>query len=180
MYPSERILSGAREDRPLVVDIGGSKGHDLEKFRVLHDDIPEGSLVLQDLPDILKDVSLNKTISIQSYNFFTPQPVKGARVYFMHNVLHDWTDEKATDILRIIAEALEKVYSKLLIYESLVSSQRPAAQVTASDLTMIACLSARERSEHDWRQLISKAGLKVVKIWRPVHSVDSIIEVERE
>lgn len=179
VFPTDTIISNAKEDRPLIVDIGGSKGHDLEKFRLRHPDLPENSLVLQDLPEILKDVFPNKAISVQPYDFFTPQPVEGARIYFMHNVLHDWTDEKAIEILCIVANAMEKGYSRLLIHESFISSQRPAAQVTTSDLTMMACLSSKERSEDDWRQLISDSGLSLVQIWKSVRSIDSIIEVER-
>lgn len=178
VYPTEKIVEGAKVNRALVVDVGGSKGHDLEKFRLLHPEIPEGSLILQDLPDVVKDVKLEKAISVQAYDFFTPEPVKSARTYFMHNVLHDWTDELATKILENIASAMERGYSKLLIHESLISSVKPLARVTVSDLTMMACLSAKERTEGEWRQLIKNAGLQVIKIWRPPQSVESVIEAE--
>lgn len=180
VYPTDNILIAgkAKPDRALVVDIGGSKGHDLEKFYVRHPDIPNGSLILQDLPEVVKDLKLSKAISPQGYDFFTEQPVKGAAAYFMHNVLHDWTDEKATSILKTVAGAMEKGYSRLLIHESLISAVKPLARVTTSDITMMACLSAQERDEGEWRKLIENAGLKVVKIWRPAQSVESIIEIE--
>lgn len=180
IYPTDKLVASAKEDRALVVDIGGNKGHDLEKFRLRHPEIPPGSLVLQDLPDILKWVEASKTITVQPYDFFTPQPIKGARAYFMHNVLHDWTDELATQILRTVAAAMERGYSTLLIHESLVSNERPLARVTASDLTVMACLAAKERTEDDWRSLIAGAGMRLVKIWRPVQAVESVIEVEVE
>lgn len=178
VYPTDTVVAAAKPDRPLVVDIGGGKGHDLEKFRLKHEGIAAGSLVLQDLPDILKGVEVDKAINVHPYDFFTPQPVKGARVYFMHNVLHDWPDETATTIIKNIADAMEKGYSKLLIHESLVSSKAPLARVTTSDLTMMACLASKERSEGEWKDLISGAGLRVVKIWRPEQSVESVIEAE--
>jgi hypothetical protein len=175
---TDPIVEVAKPGRALVVDIGGSKGHDLEKFRLRHPDIPEGSLVLQDLPDIVADVKTDPVISVHPYDFFTPQPVKGARIYFMHNVLHDWPDEVATKIIKNVAEGMEKGYSKLLIHESLISTLAPLARVTTSDITMMACLSAKERTEAEWRDLIKNAGLQVVKIWRPPQSVESVIEVE--
>ncbi|KAH8647908.1 O-methyltransferase [Xylariales sp. PMI_506] len=180
VYPTGDIVADAKAGCPLVVDIGGGKGHDLDKFRLRHPDVTPGSLILQDLPDILQGVTPHAAITVQLYDFFTPQPIKGARAYFMHNVLHDWTDEKAAEILRIVAAAMEKGYSSLLIHESLVSSVKPLARVTTSDLTMMACMSAKERTEADWRALISGAGLKVVKIWRAVQSVESIIEARVE
>lgn len=198
IYPTDTVVSGAVTNgtngtngeaapssaRPLVVDIGGGKGHDLKKFLARHPSIPAGSLVLQDLPDILKGVeselSSSPAITVQPHDFFTPQPAssRGAKIYFMHNVLHDWPDETALQILTTLAPAMEKGYSRLLIHESLVSSVRPLSRVTVSDVTMMACLAAAERSEEQWRALVESAGLRVVRIWRPVQSVESIIEVE--
>ena len=75
-----------------------------------------------------------------------PQPVKGARVYFMHSVLHDWPDGSGEKILKNVASAMEKGYSRLLIHESLISSIKPLARVTTSELTMMVCLAAKERT----------------------------------
>ncbi|KFY81900.1 hypothetical protein V500_10979 [Pseudogymnoascus sp. VKM F-4518 (FW-2643)] len=178
VYPTSTVVSATKPDRALVVDIGGSKGHDLEKFRLCHPDIPDGSLILQDLPDVVKDVQVDRAISAQGYDFFTPQPVKGARIYFMHNVLHDWPDDSATMILKNVASAMEKGYSKLLIHESLISRVNPLARVTVSDITMMACLAAKERTEIEWGEVIRNSGLRIVKIWRPPQSVESVIEAE--
>jgi hypothetical protein len=180
VYPTDTVLDAAKEKEgsKLVVDVGGSKGHDLEKFLARHPGIPAGSLVLQDLPDVVKDVKLDAAISVEAYDFFQEQPVKGARVYFMHNVLHDWTDDLAIKILQNTAAGMEKGYSRLLIHESLVSSVKPLARVTTSDITMMACLAAKERTEEEWRELVEKAGLKVLKIWRPPQSVESVLEAE--
>lgn len=180
VYPTDNILIAGKNkpDRALVVDIGGSKGHDLKTFYLYHPDIPDGSLILQDLPEVVKDLKLSKAISPQEYDFFTEQPVKGAAAYFIHNVLHDWNDEKATSILKTVANSMEKCYSRLLIHGSIISAVKPLARVTTSDITMMACLSVQERDEGEWRRLIENAGLKVVKIWRPARSVESIIETE--
>ncbi|KAK4194886.1 S-adenosyl-L-methionine-dependent methyltransferase [Triangularia verruculosa] len=185
IYPTDTVIeSAAKTDgaqpRPLVVDIGGGKGHDLKKFLVRHPDTSPGSLVLQDLPDILRGVEVCPAIKVQPHDFFTPQPAEseGARVYLMHNVLHDWPDETARKILQTLAPAMKKGYSRLLIHESLVSSVKPLSRVTVSDITMMACLAAAERSEEQWRELVTSAGLTIVRIWRPVQSVESIIEVE--
>ena len=165
VYPTDTIVAAAKPDHALVVDIGGSKGHDLEKSRLRHPDIPDGSLTLQDLSEVVADVKVDKAISAQGHDFFTPQPVKGARIYFMHNVLHNWPNDSAEEILKNVGSSMEKGYSKLLIHESLISSIKPLARVTMSDLTMMACLAAKERTEGDWNQLIKNSGLRVVKIW---------------
>ncbi|KAK6851072.1 hypothetical protein PG987_000706 [Apiospora arundinis] len=53
-----------------------------------------GQLVLQELPEVIaaataKGVGADGRIKLQTHDFFTPQPVKGARVYFMRTILHD-------------------------------------------------------------------------------------------
>lgn len=190
LYPTESILADAAEkeggdSRPLVVDIGGSKGHDLKKFLARHPEVPAGSLVLEDLPDILNGVeeslgSEQKAVTVQPHDFFKPQPAAtcGAKVYFMHNVLHDWPDETARRIVETLAPAMEKGYSRLLIHESLVTNVRPLSRITVSDITMMACVAAAERTEEDWKNLIESAGLRLVKIWRPEHSAEGVLEVE--
>ncbi|KAF5022524.1 hypothetical protein F66182_5426 [Fusarium sp. NRRL 66182] len=162
--PTETLVADSKPGRPLVVDVGDSKGHDLTKFHLCHPDIHEGSLVLQDLPDILKERTMDATIvpgqvpSFHPHDLFTPQPVRGAHAYFMHNVLHDWEDEQTTQIFKHLDEAMEPGYSKLLIHESLVSTIKPLARVTTSGLTMMACLGAKERTEAEWRQLVESVG----------------------
>lgn len=176
VFPTDALIEGAKPDRALIVDMGGGKGHDLEKFSTRHPDLPKGSLVLQDLPDILKGVSPIEAISVQPHDFFQPQPVQGARAYFLHNVLHDWTDPEAIRILKNIAAAMEPGYSRILVHESLISTLNPSPRVTVSDITVMACLSAKERTEKEWARLFDEAGLRVVKIWRAVQAVESIIE----
>ncbi|ROV96260.1 hypothetical protein VMCG_07679 [Cytospora schulzeri] len=182
VYPTENVISAGRQrpDRKLVVDIGGNKGHDIVKFLVKHQtNCPRGSLVLQDLPATLQNVNLKEeAIELQPHDFFTTQPVKGARVYFMHIVIHDWPDDKAVQILKNIAAAMEKGYSRLLLQESLTADQKSLARVTVLDIVMMACFSSAERSETEWSVLLASAGLRIVKIWRPLEGVEDIIEAQ--
>lgn len=68
-----------RDQDALLVDMGGSVGHDLSEFRRKWSDAP-GRLVLQDLPEVLaqaKTMSLHPSIELMEHDFFTEQPVKG-------------------------------------------------------------------------------------------------------
>ena len=96
----------------------------------------------------------------------------------MHNVLHDWPDDSARKILNNVAGAMEKGYSKLLIHESLISRVKPLARLTVWDITLMACLAAQERTESEWGEMIKSSGLRIIKIWRPPQSVESVIEAE--
>lgn len=73
---------------------------------------------------------------------------------------------------------MEMGYSKLIIYEAVVSTQNPDPKTAAADLLMMALLSAKERTESDWNKLLARAGLRVVKIWSSPQCSESIIEAE--
>ena len=97
----------------------------------------------------------------------------------MHTVLHDWTDEKAALILRNIAKAMTTGYSRVLIHEIVIQAQ-PSCLGTTSDIQMMMVHSSFERTEQMWMDLISAAGLKLIKIWTSSASAESIIEAIKE
>ncbi len=41
----------------------------------------------------------------EAHDFFTPQPQKNASVYFLKHVIHDWSDEYSTKILKQLRDA---------------------------------------------------------------------------
>ncbi|CAG9949240.1 unnamed protein product [Clonostachys rosea f. rosea IK726] len=177
----ERLIDGLdmSEDPVLLVDIGGSVGHDLEEFTKYHGDAP-GKLILQDLPAVITEIKdLNPRITPMEYDFHTEQPVKGARAYYLHSCLHDWPDSVCESILSRVKAAMKPGYSKLLINENVIPSTGAWWESSALDMTMLMLFSAKERTEADWYDLIERAaGLKIVKIWSGGRGVESLIEVE--
>lgn len=80
-YPvQDNLLKGfdsTDSEAALLVDIGGSIGHDLDEFRTKFPEVP-GRLVLQDLPIVIGQITeLNPKIERVSYDFHEEQPVKG-------------------------------------------------------------------------------------------------------
>jgi hypothetical protein len=65
--------------KPIIVDIGGNQGVDLQYFVKLYPQI-DARLVLQDLPETLQGIPpgfLDPKIEQMAYNFFEEQPIKG-------------------------------------------------------------------------------------------------------
>jgi hypothetical protein len=186
-YPvQDRLVRGMdttpAEDSVLLVDIGGGLGHDLSEFRRKHPTAP-GRLVLQDLAIVTEQIkpgTLHDTVEVMAYDFHTEQPLVGARAYYMHSVLHDWPDEVCASILARVAAAMRPGYSRLLINENVIPGTGADWQATALDLMVLSLLSARERTEADWRRLLGGAGLRVVGIWSTdkQNGVESLIECE--
>ncbi|TVY37151.1 O-methyltransferase [Lachnellula occidentalis] len=118
------------------------------------------------------------------HDFFDLQPVAGAEIYILRHICHDWSAENCIKIIRQIVPAM-KPGSKILLVEVIVSPPDIAMSSIAEryirirDLNMVQLLNAQERSESEWREIISAAGsnLELTRILTPPNSTDSIIEI---
>lgn len=79
-YDVPGLADLATEDEyVLIVDMGGSLGHDLSELRRKWPHVP-GRFVLQDLPAVIQQaqtMNLHQSIETMEHDFFTEQPVKG-------------------------------------------------------------------------------------------------------
>ncbi|KAL1847551.1 hypothetical protein Daus18300_013920 [Diaporthe australafricana] len=163
----------------LMVDVGGSSGHDLVGFNRAHPNQP-GRLILQDLPGQIEplDKEALDPIETMCHDFFTPQPVKGAKAYYLKMVLHDWPDAQCREILNHLKPALVPGFSKILINEIVVLDRGADWFSTSVDMLMMIFHSSWERREKQWRELFESVGLKVTRIWPCGGAPEKLIEVE--
>lgn len=106
------------------------------------------------------------------------QSITGARAYYMHGVLHDWSDEPACKILEMQKGAMTPGYSTLLIHDHIAPLALAHPHTTAYDLTMMVMVAGKERTESHWRELLKSAGYEIVRIWKSSLAVQGIIEAE--
>lgn len=163
---------------PIFVDIGGNTGLDVMRFLEKYPDVPEGALVLQDVPDVVAMANVDTKIKAVAHDFFTPQPVRDSRIYFLHSILHDWPDSLATQILENLKLAFRKGYSKLIITDVVIPPEKASVMQATHDLCLMGLLAAVERTEADWIKLLHNAGFKVVKVWKDTRGIESVIEAE--
>ena len=100
----------------------------------------------------------------------------GARWYHFSMIFHDWPDEYCVKILENVKSAMKPGYSKILINDVVLPDKGVGWYATASDFGMLSLFSAMERAEAQWRSLIDRAGLKIIKIWPG--NPESVIEIE--
>ncbi|KAI7332387.1 hypothetical protein KC315_g4686 [Hortaea werneckii] len=165
-FPVEQILSVDNESEVLLVEIGGSRGEDIKAF---HEAFPgmKGRLVLQDLPAVVKDCKdLPARIEVMPYDFFTEQPIKGARTYYLRTVLHDWPEKQALRILEGVAEAMT-ANSILLIDEMVLPERDAALSLAQADLTMMVSFASLERTRKQFEELLNEAGFELIGVWVP-------------
>lgn len=181
-YPvPERLFEGfdATKNEVLLVDVGGGEGHDMQLFADRHVSCP-GKIMLQDRDQVIASVQDKDTLpfACQAHDFFTPQPVEGARAYSLHSILHDWNDEEGIKILESLKPALEPGYSRVLLNEIVLSEEHPTIAATSMDMMMLAHFAVRERTEAQWRDIADKAGLKFIGIHNYPGVAESVIELE--
>ncbi|KAM0549536.1 hypothetical protein ACHAPJ_009352 [Fusarium lateritium] len=179
LYNPNKLINGADLSKaPLVVDLGGNTGIDISHVLKARPDLPTGSLVLQDLPEIIERAKVDEKITATAHDFFKPQPVKGSRAYFMHAVLHDWPDAQATQLLNNTKDAMVKGYSKLFIYDIVVPPTGASISQTTMDVQMMSLLSASERTKKQWENLLDGAGFKIANFWPDPQQYEMLIEAE--
>ncbi|KAF7512644.1 hypothetical protein GJ744_000905 [Endocarpon pusillum] len=147
-----------------VVDVGGSHGAlSIEIVR----NYPSITCTVQDLPEVVAQGSRNipgdvaERVKFMAHDFFKPQPVHGADVYFLGWILHDWSDKNAISILRSLIPAL-KNGAYVVLYEMSVPPPGilpfyKEKMIRAADLGLKALFNGKERDAEDWKQLFHDA-----------------------
>lgn len=176
-----------------LVDVGGGKGHDLRELREKYGQFIPGRLVLQDRPGVIPDSNRNgnrrsmnrddgkgggNCFEAMPHDFFMPQPVKGARTYYLHSILHNWSDADCTKILEQLKPAMVPGYSRLLVNEVVVPRRNPSWLATAMDQLMFVLAGVQERTERHWTELLGQAGFRITKIYSYELGQESLIEAE--
>ncbi|MFF2654575.1 methyltransferase [Streptomyces sp. NPDC058045] len=146
-----------------LVDVGGGSGALLGEVLTAHPGM-RGTLV--DLPDTvargrraLTGQGLGERCEFAGQSFFDPLP-SGADAYVLSAVLHDWSDEEATAILRRCAEAAGRS-GRVLIVESHGTAGDDPAMFAEMSLRMLVISGGRERTVEEYTALAAAAGLTV-------------------
>ncbi|PCG98857.1 O-methyltransferase, family 2 [Penicillium occitanis (nom. inval.)] len=147
VYPVlEKTETNMDPERALFVDVCGGTSHDIQEWKPWHKD------------------------------FIQPQTVKGAKFYYMRNIMHDWPDDKCRLILKHLIDAMGPD-SFILIDEMVLPNSGVHWQMAQLDMLMMAVLAARERTHEQWSKLLESAGLKINNIYTYTDTLkDSIIE----
>ena len=170
------------KDDVLLIDVGGSGGHDLIGFHKAHPSMP-GRLILQDLATTIQSLDSSalaqQGIEAMGHDFFTPQPVHGAKVYYLKMCLHDWPNTQCIQILSQLKSALKPGYSRILLNEIVIPEEKAGWFETSVDMLMMQVHSAQERREREWIGLVhAVGGLVVRRIWDVEGAVEKVIEIE--
>jgi len=121
---------------------------------------------------------LSDRCDVTSGDFFKSVP-EGADAIIMKHIIHDWDDEKAVLILQNCRKALSgKKGATILLVESVIPAGNEPHLGKFIDIEMMVFPGGRERTEEEFRQLLSSAGLRlnrVVPTEAPLWVVEAVI-----
>lgn len=164
----EEIAHNAHENEVVFVDIGGGDGSQCIEVQKAHK--LGGKVILQDRAAVIEKATKAREAGVETmvYDFFTEQPVKGARAYFFQYVLLNWDD---SDCVRILASQVPAMgpESVLMIvdyvqghrWENEGGPLEPDLYTPAVALSARICHDAKGRSRADYRGLLERAGLEL-------------------
>ncbi|KAL8912077.1 MAG: hypothetical protein Q9171_002865 [Xanthocarpia ochracea] len=166
-------------DQVLFIDIGGGRGQICEAFKTRYPHLP-GRVIVQDLPQTLAGATPPHGIETMLHDFFQPQPVKGAKIYYLRHVLHDWPDANCEAILKNVIEVMDE-QSVLLVDDKVLPNVGASMVASALDLGMMMLFAAQERTEGQWGRLMDGVGLRVEGTWKYTEDVgDSVMLVRKK
>ncbi len=152
--------------RKVVVDVGGGRGQVVGAILAAN---PHLRGILFDLPDGLKEaeshlasLGVADRCAIVSGNMFESVPA-GGDAYVLSQILHDWPDEKAVEILAQVRRVVPKE-GVLLVREVVLPAGDAPSQAKLADLTMLAMLGGAERTDAEWRDLLGAGGFSLTRV----------------
>ncbi|RYZ65726.1 MAG: hypothetical protein EOP08_06365, partial [Proteobacteria bacterium] len=155
-----------------IGDIGGGVGHLLAAILAT---APAATGVLFDLPEVISQAKSapHARIRYVAGDFFK-DPIPACDLYVMMTVIHDWSDEDATTILRNV-RAHARPGARLLLAEAIIDEEATGSFPIDLDIEMLVFASGRERTEHQWRSLLAKSGFEMVRAV-PLAGITGIVE----
>jgi len=180
----------------VCVDIGGGIGTQTSLITKAY---PHLKMIVQDQAVLEKqaeefwaskdpDALSSGRVKWQAQDFFKPQPVEHASVYFICRIMHDWPDNDALRILQNVRDACSPD-SKVILGDHLLSfaCSMPSNDETRTladksevpkpllnnlgisggytlDLGMMGLFNGQERTIEQWQSLVKKASLKIDRI----------------
>ncbi len=159
-----------------LADVGGGDGTlVVEALRAN----PELTGVVVDLPSGLAEAqtAIEKAgvadrCRVAPGDFFDSVPA-GSDAYLLKQVLHDWDDDRATDILITMRRAMGRE-SRLIIVERMLPEEVDPSDTPTLlvDVLMLVVTGGRERTRDEFGTLLATAGFELASVTPPLPPFD--------
>jgi hypothetical protein len=144
---------------PVIADIGGGIGSLLVDILNAY---PSCRGILFDEPKVVQQAISHDRLQPIGGDFFRSVPA-GADAYILRWIIHDWPETEAVALLSKVREAM-KPGARLILLEELIPETSEPAPGKWIDLVMLAITGGRERTEREYRKLLSSAGFALEEV----------------
>ncbi|HVE96469.1 MAG TPA: methyltransferase [Pseudonocardiaceae bacterium] len=149
-----------------IVDVGGGRGGLLAAILAAH---PHLQGVLFDVPAVVAgaDEGISGTevvdrCKVVSGDFFDSVP-GGGDAYLLSNIILNWDDDHAVEILRTCRAAMADA-ACMLLAESVLPEGATPSMGKLADLEMLVMTSGgRQRTDAEYRTLLDRSGLRLTR-----------------
>jgi hypothetical protein len=150
-----------------IVDVGGGNGSLIAAILRAYP-VPRG--IVADLPNArpaaeatIQTAGIGERARFEPIDFFAAVPA-GGDGYLLRRIIHDWAEEPAVTILKRCRRAIPP-HGRLLVIELLLpEASEPGLEETMIDVTMMVRAGGRERTEAEYRALLSRAGFQLDQV----------------
>jgi hypothetical protein len=120
-------------------------------------------------------------VQLMTHDFFQENPVKGADVYLLRYIMHDWSDEYCIQILSQIGKAMGP-HSRVLIADQVMNTTLGGSELPSApapllanygtyvrfshqiDIALLSTINGIERTPLQFKRIVEAAGLRIDKI----------------
>jgi C-methyltransferase len=162
-----------------IVDIAGGHGRLLAGILAA---APRAKGVLFDMPHVvagaeplLRKHRVADRVRIADGSFFDSVP-DGGDLYVLKNIIHDWPDDRARQILKTV-RAATRDGATLLLVECVIPPHDRDFVAKWMDLGMLVDNTGRERTGEEYQNLLQQSGFHMIRIV-PTASPFSIVKAK--
>jgi C-methyltransferase len=162
-----------------IVDVAGGHGRLLAGLLEV---APNATGVLFDMPQVvagaeplLRKHQVADRVRIADGSFFDSVP-DGGDLYVLKNIIHDWPDDRARQILKTV-RAATRDGATLLLVECVIPPHDRDFVAKWMDLGMLVDNKGRERTGEEYQNLLQQSGFHMIRIV-PTASPFSIVKAK--
>jgi hypothetical protein len=148
-----------------IVDVAGGRG---VLLAAVLESNPAARGTLFELPHVIESArktltgNISRRITFVAGDFFKSVP-PGGDLYLLKNVVHDWNDSQARNILSVLHAAM-KGKGILILVEFVVCGPNTLCPGKTRDMLMMVRNGGRNRTEKEYRELLVAAGFNITRV----------------
>jgi hypothetical protein len=123
---------------------------------------------------VLDATDISDRCGVLAGDFFASVP-ENADCYVLANVIHDWNDNPAIEILRNCRQAMSNAGRVLIVERLIPEHTSDPVPALLSDINMLVLTGGQERTNAEYGKLLNAAGLKLGNV-QPIAFPYGVIE----